>query len=84
MTNEHSAVQPGSPPRPILDAFFLPRGILGRLGGRLMARGLAQQREIADLLSNPRADLCEIGCSGRWVRGSGSVFQVVATSRGVL
>ena len=62
MTNEHSAVQPGSPPRPILDAFFLPRGLLGRLGGRLMARGLAQQREIADLLSNPGTDLCEIGC----------------------
>lgn len=49
----NSAVQPGSPPRPILDAFFLPRGLLGRLGGRLMARGLAQQREIADLLPNP-------------------------------
>ena len=62
MTNEHSAVQPGSPPRPILDAFFLPRGLLGRLGGRLMARGLAQQREIADLLPNKGTDLCEIGC----------------------
>lgn len=62
MTNEPSSVQPGSPPRPILNAFFLPRGLLGRLGGRLMARGLPQQREIADLLSNPGTNLCEIGC----------------------
>ncbi len=36
VTNEPSSVQPGSPPRPILNAFFLPRGLLGRLGGRLM------------------------------------------------
>ena len=27
-----------------------------------MARGLPQQREIADLLSNPGTNLCEIGC----------------------
>ena len=61
MTNEPPSVQPGSPPRPILNAFFLPRGLLGRLGGRLMARGLPQQREIADLVSNPGTNLCEIG-----------------------
>jgi len=40
-----------APPDP--QRVFLPRGLLGRLGGRLMARGLPQQREIADLLSNP-------------------------------
>jgi ubiquinone/menaquinone biosynthesis C-methylase UbiE len=60
--DEQSSVQSGSPPRPILNAFFLPRGLLGRLGGRLMARGVQQQREIADLVSNPGTDLCEIGC----------------------
>lgn len=27
-----------------------------------MARGMAQQREIADLLTNPGTDLCEVGC----------------------
>jgi ubiquinone/menaquinone biosynthesis C-methylase UbiE len=27
-----------------------------------MARGLPQQREIADLVSNPGTNLCEIGC----------------------
>ena len=62
VTNGPSSVQPGRPPRPILNAFFLPRGLLGCLGGRLMARGLRQRREIADLLSNPGTNLCEIGC----------------------
>ncbi len=62
MTDPRSSVQPGRPPRPILDAFFLPRGQLGRVGGVLMARGLPQQREIADLLTAPGTDLCDIGC----------------------
>lgn len=61
-TDHHVALQPGQPPRPILNAFFLPRGALGRLGGALMARGLPQQREIADLLATPGTDLCEVGC----------------------
>jgi len=62
LTDQHSSVQPGTPPRPILDAFFLPRGLLGRVGGVLMARGLPQQREIADLLESPGTELCEVGC----------------------
>ena len=62
MTNQTTSLQPGRPPRPIHDAFFLPRGLLGRLGGALMARGLPQQREIADLLATPGTDLCEVGC----------------------
>ncbi|MDQ3240891.1 MAG: class I SAM-dependent methyltransferase [Actinomycetota bacterium] len=69
VTEQHSSVQPGHPPRPILDAFFLPRGLLGRIGGVLMARGLPQQREIADLLATPGADLCEVG-SGPGVLGA--------------
>jgi ubiquinone/menaquinone biosynthesis C-methylase UbiE len=32
------------------------------MGGALMARGSAQQREIADLLAEPGTDLCEVGC----------------------
>jgi ubiquinone/menaquinone biosynthesis C-methylase UbiE len=62
LTDQHASVQPRRPPRPILDAFFLPRGVLGRVGGVLMARGLPQQREIADLLATPGSDLCEVGC----------------------
>jgi len=44
------------------DAFFLPRGLLGRIGGRLMARSAAQQQELAALLVtlSPR-EVCEIG-----------------------
>jgi ubiquinone/menaquinone biosynthesis C-methylase UbiE len=51
------------PPRPIRDAFFVPRGILGRIGGRLMARGVPQQREVADIVTGwtPRR-ICEVGC----------------------
>lgn len=62
MTDQTSSLQPGRPPRPILDAFYLPRGLLGRVGGALMARGLPQQREIANLLAIPGTDLCEVGC----------------------
>lgn len=61
VSDQHSALEPGRPPRPILNAFFLPRGLLGRVGGVLMARGLPQQREIADLLASPGTDLCEVG-----------------------
>jgi ubiquinone/menaquinone biosynthesis C-methylase UbiE len=50
------------PPRPILDAFYLPRGLLGHVGGLLMSRGRAQQGEIADLITSPGRDLCELGC----------------------
>ncbi len=46
----------------ILGAFFLPRGLPGRLGGVLMARSPPQQREIADLLAAPGTELCEVGC----------------------
>ncbi|CAN5225875.1 hypothetical protein BH20ACT13_BH20ACT13_06020 [soil metagenome] len=62
LAEQGSSVQPGRPPRPILNTFFLPRGLLGRVGGMLMARGLPQQREIADLLTTPGTDLCEVGC----------------------
>ena len=62
MIGEHGPLQPGSPPRPILNAFFLPRGLLGRVGGALMARGLPQQREIVDLIGSPGTELCEVGC----------------------
>jgi hypothetical protein len=62
VSDQHSPVQSGRPPRAILDAFFLPRGLLGRVGGLLMARGLPQQREIADLLTTPGIELCEVGC----------------------
>ncbi len=51
----------GLPSRPVRDAFFVPRGLLGQIGGALMARGAAQQREIASLLKHPGARLCEIG-----------------------
>ena len=49
------------PPKPILNAFFLPRGVLGQVGGLLMSRGVAQQGEIADLITAPGSDLCELG-----------------------
>lgn len=62
MTTQATALQPGSPPRPILNAFVQPRGLLGRIGGVIMARSLTQQQEIADLLTDPGADLCELGC----------------------
>jgi SAM-dependent methyltransferase len=62
MTNQTTSLQPGRPPRPIHDAFYLPSGLLGRLGGALMARSPHQQREIADLLTTPGTDLCEVGC----------------------
>ena len=52
---------PRRPPKPILNAFLLPRGILGRVGGLLMSRGVAQQGEIADLITAPGSDLCEVG-----------------------
>ena len=67
-----SPLQPGVPPRPILDAFYVPRGLLGRIGGGLMARGLPQQGEVADLVGTPGADLCELGC------GPGVLADVVA------
>ncbi|MHB1613559.1 MAG: class I SAM-dependent methyltransferase, partial [Actinomycetes bacterium] len=68
MTNQASSFQPGparlsqGPSGLILGAFFLPRGLPGRLGGVLMARSPPQQREIADLLAAPGTELCEVGC----------------------
>ena len=61
MTTLTTALQPGTPPRPILNAFVHPRGLTGRLGGFVMARGRAQQEEIADLLVEPGDLLCEVG-----------------------
>lgn len=61
MTPLTTALQPGTPPRPILNAFVHPRGLTGRLGGFVMARSRAQQQEIADLLDEPGELLCEIG-----------------------
>lgn len=61
MTLLTTALQPGTPPRPILNAFVHPRGLTGRLGGFVMARGRAQQEEIADLLDDPGDLLCELG-----------------------
>jgi ubiquinone/menaquinone biosynthesis C-methylase UbiE len=61
------------PPRPILDAFFVPRGVLGHIGGWLMARGIPQQREVADVVAAwaPR-QVCEVGC------GPGVLGQLLA------
>jgi ubiquinone/menaquinone biosynthesis C-methylase UbiE len=61
MTNLTTALQPGAPPRPILNAFVHPRGLTGRLGGFVMGRSRAQQQEIADLLDKPGELLCELG-----------------------
>lgn len=61
MTILTTALQPGTPPRPILNAFVHPRGLTGRLGGFVMARSRAQQQEIADLLDEPGELLCELG-----------------------
>ena len=61
MTTLTTALQPGTPPRPILNAFVHPRGPAGRLGGFVMGRCRAQQEEIADLLDEPGELLCELG-----------------------
>lgn len=61
MTILTTALQPGTPPRPILNAFVHPRGLTGRLGGFVMAHSRAQQQEIADLLDEPGELLCELG-----------------------
>jgi arsenite methyltransferase len=61
MTSLITPLQPGTPPRPILNAFVQPRGLTGRLGGLVMARGRAQQQEVAELLTDPGALLCEVG-----------------------
>lgn len=61
MTLLTTALQPGTPPRPILNAFVHPRGLTGRLGGFVMAHSRAQQQEIADLLDEPGDLLCELG-----------------------
>ena len=61
MTILTTALQPGTPPRPILNAFVHPRGLTGRLGGFVMARSRAQQQEIADLVDESGELLCELG-----------------------
>lgn len=61
MTTLTSPLLPGTAPRPILNAFIQPKGLAGRLGGRMMARGRAQQQEIAELLDDPGQHLCEVG-----------------------
>lgn len=61
MTMLTRALQPGTPPRIIRNAFVHPRGLTGRLGGFVMARGRAQQQEIADLVDEPGGLLCELG-----------------------
>jgi len=61
MATLSTALQPATPPRPILNAFVQPRGLLGRIGGALMARSLPQQREVADMLTDPGPVLCELG-----------------------
>ncbi len=53
MTAKANVPTPHRPPKPILNAFYLPRGLLGRVGGLLMSRGGAQQGEIADLITDP-------------------------------
>jgi SAM-dependent methyltransferase len=58
MVIQTTSLQPGHPPRLLLNAFVQPRGLLGRIGGVLMARSLSQQQEIAD----PGTELCEVGC----------------------
>ena len=72
MTTLTTALQPGQPPRPILNAFVQPRGLLGCIGGVIMARSLAQQQEIADLLTAPGSELCEVGC------GPGALAAILA------
>ena len=61
MTMLTTALQPGTPPRPILNAFVHPRGLTGRIGGFVMARSRAQQQEIADLLDELRANSAQVG-----------------------
>ena len=61
MTTLTTALQPGTPPRPILNAFVQPRGLTGRLGGFVMARSRVQQQEVADLVTDPGVVLCELG-----------------------
>jgi ubiquinone/menaquinone biosynthesis C-methylase UbiE len=61
MTTLTTALQPGTPPRPILNAFVQPRGLTGRLGGFIMARSRVQQQEVADLVTDPGGVLCEVG-----------------------
>lgn len=61
MTTKANAPTPHRPPKPILNAFYLPRGLLGHVGGLLMSRGGAQQGEIADLITDPGTALCELG-----------------------
>ena len=61
MTTLTTPLQPGTPPRPILNAFVRPRGLTGHIGGFVMARGRAQQQEIAELLTDPGNMLCEVG-----------------------
>ena len=63
MTNNTTrTLRQGRPPRLLRDTFLLPRGLLGRAGGRLMARNPVQQEELAGLLAtlSPR-EVCEIG-----------------------
>ena len=61
MTAKANVPTPQRPPKPILNAFYLPRGLLGHVGGLLMSRGGAQQGEIADLITDPGSALCELG-----------------------
>lgn len=60
--NTVHSLRVGRPPRLVRDAFLLPRGLLGQIGGRLMARDAEQQQELADLLAtlSPQ-EVCEIG-----------------------
>ncbi len=61
MTAKANVPTPQRPPKPILNAFYLPRGLLGHVGGLLMSRGGVQQGEIADLITDPGSALCELG-----------------------
>ncbi len=63
MTNNTTrTLRQGRTPRLLRDTFLLPRGLLGRIGGRLMARNPVQQEELAGLLVtlSPQ-EVCEIG-----------------------
>ncbi len=61
MTAKANVPTPQRPPKPILNAFYLPRGLLGHVGGLLMSRGGVQQGEIADLITDPGSAVCELG-----------------------
>ncbi len=61
MTNQTSSLQPGRPARPILDAFYLPRGLLGRVGGTSWPAACPSSVRLPTCAA-PGIELCDLGC----------------------